>query len=133
MSLAKDLKAKIDELELERRLKALVDDTEKTAGEAVEKAGGLAHERRDEIARALEKATTKINSQTKNQYVDKVEKVRHSLLEGLDKLAARRRLGDPVAPIEPPTGQTQDETQAKIQDGTQGGTQADRPTDPPLS
>ncbi|WP_104105191.1 Rv0909 family putative TA system antitoxin [Nocardioides sp. 616] len=129
MSLAKDLKAKIDELELERRLKAIIDDTEKTAGEAVEKAGGLAHERRDDIARTLDKATEKINAQTKGQYVDKVEKVRHSLLEGLDKLAARRRLGDPVAPIEPPTDQTQDETQDKTQDGTQ----ADRPTDPPLS
>ena len=113
MSIAQDLKAKIDELELERRLKELVDETEKTAGEAVQKAGGLAHDKRDDIVEALDKASAKVNEKTKGQYADKVETVRTTVLEALDKLASRRQLGDPVAPIEPP--------------------EESRPTDPPLS
>lgn len=103
MSFSDDMKKKIDELEVERRLKELADEADKTVGETLEKAGALAHERRDEVEGWLGKATEAVNTKTKGQYAEKVEKVRTGLLDGLDKLAAKRRM-EPVAEIDAPGG-----------------------------
>lgn len=103
MAFSDDVKAKIDKLELERQLKDLVDETESAVNSAVEYAGGVAYERRDEVDGWLGKAGTAINEKTKDQYADKVEKVHRSVLTGLDKLAAHRRVGEPVAELEFPT------------------------------
>lgn len=100
--LTESVKQKLDELEVDKHLHRLVDESGKVANEAVERAGGLAHERRDDVAGWLDTASGKVNEKTKGQYAEKVEKVRTGLLDGLDKLASRRRLGDPVAPIEAP-------------------------------
>ena len=142
MSFAKEMKEKIDQLEIERHLKELVDETEKTATETVEKAATLAHEKRADVEGWLGKATETVNTKTKGQYADKVDKARAAVLDGLDKLAAKRPL-EPVAEIEPPTG-SDESTPATAESQDTAGSQdtaelpdavesQDRPTDPPLS
>ncbi len=132
MAFADDMKKKIDELELEKRLKELVTETDKKTSEAVEKAGGLAHERRDEIAGWIDKATGRINEQTKGQYGDKVEKVRTGLLSSLEKLAAKRKM-TPVAEIDAPdAGGSATDAQASG-DAPASAPEPGKPTDPPLS
>lgn len=108
--LGDNLKQKLDELEVEKHLHQFVDEAEKVANEAVERAGALAHERRDDVAGWLDKATGTVNEKTKGQYADKVDKVRDGVLAGLDKLASRRRVGDPVAPIGAPGTETATDT-----------------------
>lgn len=98
--LTDNVKRRIDELEVDKHLHRFVDESGRVANEAVERAGGVAHERRDDVAGWLDKASGKVNEKTKGQYADKVDKVRTGILGGLDRLAARRRLGDPVAPLE---------------------------------
>lgn len=145
MSFAKEMKEKIDQLEIERHLKELVDETEKTAAETVEKAGRLAHEKRGEVEGWLGKATETVNTKTKGQYADKVDKARAAVLEGLDKLAAKRPM-EPVAEIETRAGA---DTGVDASDGSSPASpeapasqespesspesSQDRPTDPPLS
>ncbi|WP_181310017.1 antitoxin [Nocardioides campestrisoli] len=138
MAFADDMKKKIDELELEKRLKELVTETDKKTSEAVEKAGGLAHERRDEIAGWIDKATGRINEQTKGQYGDKVEKVRTGLLSSLEKLAAKRKM-TPVAEIDAPDAPDAPDAGGPATDAQASGDapasppEPGKPTDPPLS
>ncbi|WP_162599760.1 hypothetical protein [Nocardioides solisilvae] len=135
MSFADDMKKKIDELEVERRLKELADGADKTVNETVEKAGALAHERRGEVEGWIAHASEAVNTKTKGQYADKVDKVRTGLLSGLDKLAAKRPM-HPVAEIEESTeedGPGQAQTGQAQPGQAQPGDGPDRPEGPPLS
>lgn len=84
------IKAKIKESDVEGKLSGLVDEGEKLVGEAVTKAGTLAHDRRDDVVGWLDKASETVNSKTEGKYADKVTKLRDVLLSGLDKVAEKR-------------------------------------------
>lgn len=101
MSFAENIKAKIKDVDVEKQLTELVDEGEKLVGDAVTKAGGIAHEKRGDVEGWLNKASGAINEKTEAKYADKVSKVRETLLGGLDKLASKRVM-TPVAEIETP-------------------------------
>ena len=103
MSYAEKIKAKIKEIDLETQLSGLVDEGEKLVQGSVTKAGDIAHDKRDDVAGWLDKASTVVNEKTDAKYADKVSKVRDTLLSGVDKVAARRAGAseEPSAPVEP--------------------------------
>lgn len=84
------LKQKIDELDLDRRMNEAVESGEQLLKHALETVGGLAHERRDDLDRVLDKVSEAIAERTEGKYADRVDQVRSQLDSGLDKLAERR-------------------------------------------
>ena len=97
MTFADDLRAKIKDSDVEGQLTKLVDEAEKFVGTATEKAGGVAHDKREEVESFLDKATARINEKTKGQYVDKVTALRETILRNVDKLADKRPDADEAA------------------------------------
>lgn len=94
------LKAKIDELDLDRRLNVLVEDAERAFHQAVAKAGTLAHEHRDDVDRTLDSLSERWEQRTEGRYADRVEQVRARLETGLDRLAEHRPPEDPVERVD---------------------------------
>lgn len=103
-SITETLKAKLEELEIERHLNELVDETEKVVGQAVGKVGELTHQRRGDIDGFLDRASETINEKTDGKYADQVSRVVLQVREGVTRLAAHRPVddaGDPAGPAEP--------------------------------
>ena len=88
------LKRKIDELDLDRRLNAFVEQAETVLKRSVETAADYAHEHRDDVDRALDRISTEIDERTDGKYADKVGKVRGQVEQGLTKLTDRRPADD---------------------------------------
>lgn len=102
MTFADDLKAKIKDSDVEGHLTKLVDEAEKFVGTAAEKAGGVAHDKREDVEAFLDKATARINEKTKGQYSDKVATLRETILRNVDKLADKRPDADTASDPTPP-------------------------------
>ena len=94
-NITENLKQKLDELDLDRRLNEFVDQAEKSLQGALTQAGGYVHERRGDIDKFLDSATDKINTKTQGQYADQVTRVRGHIVAGVDKLAAKRESESP--------------------------------------
>lgn len=101
MTFADDLKARIKDSDVEGHLTKLVDEAEKFVSAAAVKAGGVAHDKREDVESFLDKATARINEKTKGQYADKVAGLRETILRNVDKLADKRPGAD--APDHPTT------------------------------
>lgn len=84
------LKQKIDEIDLDRRVNEAAVTAEKVMHRAVETAAGLAHDHRDDVERVLDRVTASIEERTEGRYSDRVDRLRHQLETGLDRLAERR-------------------------------------------
>ena len=92
-SISETLKQKIDELDLDRRLNEAVENGEQLLRRAVETAGDLAHDHRDDVDRVLDRLTGSIEDRTDGRYTTRIEQVRDSLDAGLGRLADRRSDG----------------------------------------
>ena len=89
-NITETLKAKLDELDLDRRLNELVEQTERSFQTALTQAGDYVHERRDDIDKMLDKATEAVNTKTQGKYADQVTNVRAHVSSGVDKIADKR-------------------------------------------
>ena len=89
-TITETLKAKLDELDLDRRLDELTRATEDAVKKAVAHAGDLAHDNREKVSTLLDKAGALIDEKTDGKYHDQVTKVRTQVETGVDKLAAKR-------------------------------------------
>ena len=89
-TITETLKAKLDELDLDRRLDELTRATEDAVKKAVAHAGDLAHDNREKVSALLDKASAVIDEKTDGKYRDQVTKVRTQVETGVDKLAAKR-------------------------------------------
>lgn len=107
MTITDTLKQKLDELEIERHVTEAAAEIERAVVDAVEKVGGLAHERRPDIDGWLDKASEAINDRTEGRYADQVASLRGQIEYGVDKVAAQRAIdepptGSPAGEIPPP-------------------------------
>lgn len=84
------LQAKVDSLHLEQRVDELTVATERAIRRAVEQAGELAHDRRDQVVTLLDRAGAAVDQRTEGRYAAQLTRVRSQLLAGVDKLAAKR-------------------------------------------
>ena len=96
MSYADQIKAKLKQSDVEGKLAGLVDGGEKLVNGTVQRAGGLAHERRSDVEALMQKAGGTVNEKTDGKYADRVAKVRDLLLAGVDKVAERRPTPSPA-------------------------------------
>jgi ElaB/YqjD/DUF883 family membrane-anchored ribosome-binding protein len=88
--LTEGLKARLDELELERRITELTAQAEDLVIRGLAKAGEATHEHRERIEDLLDKAGNAIDQRTEGRYADKVSRARLQLERGVDRLAERR-------------------------------------------
>ncbi len=116
-NITETLKAKLDELDLDRRLDQLTGATEKAVKRGVERAGELAHDNREKVASFVDKAATTIDSKTEGKYADTVDKVRSQVVIGVDKLAAKRPVQDAAGTETEPAGTPQDTPAPSAQPG----------------
>lgn len=100
-TITETLKAKLDELDLDRRLNEFVTEAEKAINTGLSQAGEFVHERRGDIDRLLDTATEKINTKTQGEYADHVVKVRSFVTAGVDKLAEKRPAAETASDTAP--------------------------------
>ncbi len=84
------LKAKIDDLDLDRRLDELTSVTHKALQDAKAQLGSLAHDNRAKVDEWLHKATDGLDARTDGKYRDKIAKFSASVEGLVDKVAAQR-------------------------------------------
>ncbi|HEY3529157.1 MAG TPA: antitoxin [Nocardioides sp.] len=84
------IRAKMDELEVERHLSELAGTLEHAVRQGVAKAGDLAHEHRGDIERLIDKAATAVDRRTDGRHADKISQVRGSLERGVERIADQR-------------------------------------------
>jgi ElaB/YqjD/DUF883 family membrane-anchored ribosome-binding protein len=84
------LKAKIDEIDLDAKLSQLAETAGAVLAQARVQAGSLVHENRAKVDEIIEKATATIDEKTEGKYHDKVVKAKASVASGLDRLAEAR-------------------------------------------
>lgn len=84
------LKAKIEDLQLERRISELTAQAEDLVIRGLAKAGEATHEHRAQIDGLLDKAGSAIDQRTEGKYADKVSRARTQLERGVERLAERR-------------------------------------------
>jgi hypothetical protein len=89
-SFAEQVKALLDEYEVERRLTALADEADQLVRQGLARVGELAHEHREDLGRLLDRAADAVNGRTDGRHAQSVEDVRGVLVRGMDKLAEHR-------------------------------------------
>lgn len=98
-SFPEQVRALLDEYEVERRLTELAQHADDLVRDGLAKVGELAHEHRAEVGRLLDRAADAVNGRTDGRHASSVEDVRGILARGVDKLAERRPSGgDAEAP-----------------------------------
>lgn len=85
-----DLEAKARELELEKKLEKFADRADHYLREAAVKAGDYAHDNRDRVEGALDRAGSKVDEKTDGKYHRTFEKVKTGVLVGVDWVAEQR-------------------------------------------
>lgn len=97
MSFTDKLKAKADELKLQEKATKLGEAATKAAEQAKVKAGDLAHDNRDKITTAIDKAGEAVDKRTGGKYADQITKAKGAANKGADKLAEQGK-GNPNLP-----------------------------------
>lgn len=108
--LADQIRAKMDEYEVDRHLSEIATTLENAVRQGVAKAGELAHDHRGDIERLIDKAASAVDRRTDGKHADKIQQVRGSLERGVEKIAERRAdeapddTADPGTDVPPSNG-----------------------------
>jgi RNA-splicing ligase RtcB len=93
--LADQIRAKMDEYEVDRHLNELATTLENAVRTGISKAGEFAHEHKGDIERLFDKAASAVDRHTDGRHADKIQQVRGSLGRGVDRIADHREDGTP--------------------------------------
>jgi hypothetical protein len=93
--LADQIRAKMDEFEVDRHLNELATTLETAVRQGLAKAGELAHEHRGDLERLIDKAASAVDRRTDGKHADTISSVRGSLERGVEKIADQRPDGAP--------------------------------------
>jgi RNA-splicing ligase RtcB len=85
--ISETIRAKLEEYEVERRIDELAQQTEQLVEQGRARAGALAREHRDDIARFLDKAADAVDRRTDGRHASRIGQVRLQLERGVDRLA----------------------------------------------
>lgn len=88
--LADQIRAKMEEYEVDRHLNELATTLEHAVRTGLEKAGEFAHEHKGDFERLIDKAAGVVDRRTDGKHADKIQQVRGSLERGVDKIADQR-------------------------------------------
>lgn len=120
MNVNDQLKAKIDEIDLDTKLAQLTEMATAFLATAKEHTGSLVHDNRAKVDEFIEKATAAIDEKTEGKYHDKVEKARASFANGLDLLEDTR--GEDSSGFDESEMHVGEESSRSGQDGPLGST-----------
>jgi hypothetical protein len=101
--LADQIRAKMDEYEVDRHLGELAATLESAVRTGIAKAGELAHEHKGDLERLFDKAADAVDRRTEGKHADTIQQVRGSLERGVDKIAEQRSDGTPDQSDVPPS------------------------------
>ena len=93
--LADQIRAKMDEYEVDRHLNELATTLEGAIKQGLQVAGDFAHEHRGDLDRFFEKVSSAIDTRTEGRHADTIQQVRGSIERGVDKIAEQRDGGAP--------------------------------------
>jgi hypothetical protein len=96
--LADQIRSKMDEYEVDRRLTELATTIEGAVRTGMTKAGEFAHEHKGDLERLFDKAADAVDRRTDGKHADTIQQVRGSLERGVDKIADQRTDGTPDEP-----------------------------------
>jgi RNA-splicing ligase RtcB len=108
--LADQIRAKMDEYDVDRRLNELATTLEDALRQGVTKVGEFAHEHKSDLERLIDKAAGAVDRSTDGKHADKIQQVRGSLERGVDKIADQRHdgrsgpTGEPGPDVPPSNG-----------------------------
>jgi RNA-splicing ligase RtcB len=91
--LADQIRAKMDEYEIDRHLEDLATTLEHAVRTGMAKAGEFAHEHKGDIERLIDKAASAVDRHTDGRHADKIQQVAGSLGRGVDRIADQREDG----------------------------------------
>ncbi|NUO89823.1 MAG: antitoxin [Dermatophilaceae bacterium] len=126
MSFGEQLKHKADEVHLQEKAKDFGDAVVQVAKAAVSAAAGYAHENRDKVDGALDKASMKIDEKTGGKHADTVTRVRASVDKGIDKLVAQHQGTTTTSPT--PAAPVPDDKHSAFDEPDDGDSPAGNPT-----
>ena len=96
--LADQIRAKMDEYEVDRHLNDLASTLEQAVRTGMAKAGEFAHEHKGDLERLFDKAADAVDRRTDGKHADTIQQVRGSLERGVDKIADQRTDATPDEP-----------------------------------
>ena len=126
MSFGEQLKHKADEVHLQEKAKDFGDAVVQVAKAAVSAAAGYAHENRDKVDGALDKASMKIDEKTGGKHAATVTRVRASVDKGIDKLVAQHQETTATSPT--PAASVPDDKHSAFDEPDDGDSPAGNPT-----
>ena len=96
--LADQIRAKMDEYDVDRHLNELAATVEQVVRSGMAKAGEFAHEHKGDLERLFDKAADAVDRRTEGKHADTIQQVRGSLERGVDKIAEQRTDATPDEP-----------------------------------
>lgn len=100
--LADQLRAKMDEYDIDRHLGELATTLESAVRQGLHMAGEFAHEHRGDLERLFDKVAGAVDTRTDGRHADTIQQVRGSLDRGVDKIVEQRDGGAPDEPDDVP-------------------------------
>lgn len=89
-SFADQVKALLDEYDVERRLTELADQADHLVRQGLAMAGEFAHEHRDDVGRFFDRAADAVNGRTEGRHASSIDDVRGVLDRGVALIADQR-------------------------------------------
>jgi hypothetical protein len=101
-SFADQVKALLEEYDVERRLTELADQADQLVRQGLALAGEFAHDHRDDVGRMFDRAADAVNGRTEGRHASTLQEVRGVLDRGVEKIAEQRSTAEDSGPTEPP-------------------------------
>jgi hypothetical protein len=93
--LADQIRAKMEEYEVDRHLNELAASLEHAVRTGLTMAGEFAHEHKGDVERLIDKAAGAVDRRTDGRHADKIQQARGSIERGVEKVAEQRGNGSP--------------------------------------
>lgn len=104
-SFADQVKALLEEYDVERRLTELADQADQLVRQGLALAGEFAHDHREDVGRMFDRAADAVNGRTEGRHASTLQEVRGVLDRGVDKIAEQRSTSEDSGATEPPAGE----------------------------
>jgi hypothetical protein len=88
--LAERIRARFEELGVDGQVSELVGRAEEALSRGAARAGELTHQHREQIDGVLDRAGGRLDLRTEGRYADRINRARHRLDRGVDRIEERR-------------------------------------------
>ncbi len=100
-SFADQVKALLEEYDVERRLTELADQADHLVRQGLALAGEFAHDHREDVGRMFDQVADAVNGRTEGRHASTLQEVRGVLDRGVERIAEQRPGGEEDGPADP--------------------------------